>query len=51
LIDNLDAYYDVGIKRRNIERCEAVGGDQEQFIEGSITDPETVTSAFGLRNR
>ena len=51
VIDNLDPYYDVDIKRQNIERCRTVGSERFEFVEGSITDEalvEEVFSGFGV---
>lgn len=42
VVDTLDPYYDPDIKRRNVDRCEDVGGDAYTFLEGSITDRELV---------
>lgn len=45
VLDVLDPYYDVGIKEHNLERCQEYG-DQFTFVEGSITDEETVADCF-----
>jgi UDP-glucose 4-epimerase len=42
VLDNMDPYYDLGIKERNVDRCREAGGDRFEFIEGSITDAELV---------
>ncbi|MFB6283489.1 MAG: SDR family oxidoreductase [Halobacteria archaeon] len=42
VLDNLDPYYDVGIKERNIEICRDEGGNDYEFVEGSVTDADTV---------
>ena len=47
VIDNLDPYYDVDIKRANVERCRAVGDGRFEFVEGSITDESLVEEVFG----
>ena len=46
VLDNLDPYYDVGIKERNLEMCREAGGERFSFVEGSITDEDTVESVF-----
>jgi UDP-glucose 4-epimerase len=46
VLDNLDPYYAVRIKKHNLERCREAGGDRFEFVEGSITDRETVESVF-----
>jgi len=46
VLDNLDPYYDVGIKRRNVERCRETGGDRFAFVEGSVTDEALVRETF-----
>ena len=46
VIDNLDPYYDVDIKRRNIETCRAVSEGRFEFVEGSITDEALVEEVF-----
>ena len=42
VLDDLDPYYDVGIKRRNLDICRDVGGDDFTFVEGSVVDRGTV---------
>ena len=46
VLDNLDPYYDVDIKRQNIETCRAVGEGRFEFVEGSITDERLVEEVF-----
>jgi UDP-glucose 4-epimerase len=46
VLDNLDPYYDLGIKERNIELCGEVGGDRYEFVEGSVTDDALVEEIF-----
>lgn len=36
VLDNLDPFYDVALKRRNLELLQAAGGDRLQFVEGDI---------------
>ncbi|MEO6597571.1 MAG: SDR family NAD(P)-dependent oxidoreductase [Planctomycetota bacterium] len=49
VLDNLDPFYDVGIKRRNLEELAAAarerGGDRFEFLEGDIRDPQTCRGA------
>ncbi|MFB6299919.1 MAG: SDR family oxidoreductase [Halobacteriales archaeon] len=44
VLDNLDPYYDVGIKQRNLNRCRDVGADQFEFVEGSVTNESLIDS-------
>ena len=46
VLDNLDPYYDLEIKHKNIEICEETGGADYTFIEGSITDESIVERVF-----
>jgi UDP-glucose 4-epimerase len=46
VLDNLDPYYDVRLKEHNLDRCREVGGDRFTFVEGTITDRETVEAVF-----
>lgn len=46
VIDNLDPYYDLGIKEQNIEICRSAGEERFEFVEGSITDEEAVDEIF-----
>ena len=46
VLDNLGPYYDLDLKERNLDVCREAGGDAFTFVEGSITDEETVDSAF-----
>jgi len=46
VVDNLDPYYDVALKRHNVETCRAVGGNRYEFVEGSITDEALVREVF-----
>ncbi|QCC46941.1 GDP-mannose 4,6-dehydratase [Halobellus limi] len=42
VLDNLDPYYDLGIKEHNLEVCHEAGDDHFEFVEGSTTDEELV---------
>ncbi|WP_144903884.1 NAD-dependent epimerase/dehydratase family protein [Halobellus captivus] len=42
VLDNLDPYYDLGIKEHNLEVCRETGGNRFAFVEGSTTDEELV---------
>jgi len=46
VLDNMDPYYDLGIKERNVELCRNAGGDAFTFVEGSMTDSDTVDAVF-----
>ncbi len=46
VLDNLDPYYDLGIKEHNVEVCRDAGGDRFTFVEGSMTDEELVEEVF-----
>ncbi len=39
VLDNLDAFYDVALKRRNLEVLRSHGGARFEFQEGDIRDP------------
>lgn len=45
-LDDLNPFYDPAIKRRNLDEIRA-GGGQFQFIEGDITNRQTVDAVFG----
>ena len=47
VLDNLDPFYDVAIKRRNLERCadSASGAASFEFSEGDFRDPDTCSRA------
>lgn len=48
VLDTLDSFYDVGIKRRNIETAREAGGETNgsyELLEASVTDPEAVLDA------
>ncbi|RKM63403.1 NAD-dependent epimerase/dehydratase family protein [Butyrivibrio sp. XB500-5] len=48
-IDNMNDYYDVGIKKDRLKRIlEITGGDENRFklVEGSIADKELITKIF-----
>ncbi|MCC6669825.1 MAG: GDP-mannose 4,6-dehydratase [Planctomycetes bacterium] len=40
-LDNLDPFYDVRIKRRNLERLRAAGGAHHEFVYGDLRDART----------
>ena len=46
VLDNLDPYYDVGIKQHNLERCREAGGDRFTLVDGSVTDEALVERTF-----
>jgi len=46
VVDNMDPYYDLDIKRHNVDRCRAVGGDDYEFVKGSVTDEPLVDRLF-----
>ncbi|SNZ15353.1 UDP-glucose 4-epimerase [Natronoarchaeum philippinense] len=46
VLDNLDPYYDTGIKQHNIDASQQAAnnsGGSYEFVEGSVTDQDTVT--------
>ena len=45
VLDNMDPYYDLGLKERNLEVCRETS-DAFTFVEGSITVEETVETVF-----
>lgn len=46
VLDNLDPYYDLGLKEYNLELCRDAGSDRFEFIEGSITNENLVTETI-----
>ena len=42
VLDNLDPYYDLGIKEHNLDVCRNVGGNRFEFFKGSTTNEELV---------
>lgn len=46
VLDSLEPYYDIRIKRHNVELCREMGGKDFEFIEGSITDKPLVDDIF-----
>ncbi|APX96720.1 SDR family oxidoreductase [Natronorubrum daqingense] len=49
-LDILDPYYDVGIKDRNVERCQEAAPERYEFVEGSITDEALVRELVSSRD-
>jgi len=48
VLDTLDSFYDVGIKRHNIETAREAGSETDgsyELLEASVTDPEAVLDA------
>ncbi len=43
--DNFDPFYDVAIKRRNVERLREIGGDSFTLIEGDLRDADACAAA------
>ncbi|GAB3669303.1 GDP-mannose 4,6-dehydratase [Halopiger thermotolerans] len=50
VLDVMDPYYDTGIKERNVEICRETGGEQFEFVNGSITDEELVRDIITSRD-
>ena len=46
VLDDFDPYYDLGIKRHNVEQCRELGENRYELVEGSITDEALVTDVF-----
>ncbi|WP_256393045.1 SDR family oxidoreductase [Natronoarchaeum rubrum] len=47
VLDNLDPYYDTGIKQHNVEAAQEAAGNANatyEFVNGSVTDQDTVTN-------
>lgn len=42
VLDNLDPFYDVALKRRNLEQLAASGGARFRFVEGDLCDAACV---------
>ena len=45
VLDNLDPYYDAALKRRNLERLTAAGGQRFECVEGDLRDPAACARA------
>jgi UDP-glucuronate 4-epimerase len=45
-VDNFDPYYDVQMKRRNVEAVSRVGGGRVEFVEGDIADAGGMRRVF-----
>jgi UDP-glucuronate 4-epimerase len=45
VLDNLDPFYDVGIKRRNLDELQAAGGERFRFVHGDLRDPAACRDA------
>jgi UDP-glucuronate 4-epimerase len=45
VLDNLDPFYDVAIKRRNLDELAAAGGQRFEFVQGDIRDAAACRSA------
>ncbi|MFC3956975.1 SDR family oxidoreductase [Halovivax cerinus] len=50
VVDPLDPYYDVGIKDRNIKLCRKSSPERYTYVDGSITDEDTVDRLFDEYN-
>jgi UDP-glucose 4-epimerase len=49
-LDQMHPYYDVGIKRHTIERCEQLAAESDgsyEFVEGDVRDADLVESLVG----
>lgn len=47
VLDNLDPFYDVRLKHRNLEELQATGGDRFSFVEGDLRDAAACRRAVG----
>jgi len=45
VLDNLDPFYDVAIKRRNLDELAAAGGERFEFVQGDIRDAAACRNA------
>lgn len=50
VLDNLDPYYDLQIKRYNLRTCREVNRNRFEFIEGSITNASLVEEVIAGRD-
>ncbi|AGB15642.1 nucleoside-diphosphate-sugar epimerase [Halovivax ruber XH-70] len=46
VLDSMDPYYEPTIKRANVDRCTELAEHHYYFVEGSITDEDTVEAVF-----
>jgi UDP-glucose 4-epimerase len=49
-LDNLDPYYDLGIKEHNLDICRQNGEDCFEFVQGSTTDEELVEDVISTND-
>lgn len=45
VLDNLDPFYEVGLKRRNLDLCRAAGDDRFEFVEGDLRSADACRAA------
>ncbi|WP_338738488.1 GDP-mannose 4,6-dehydratase [Haloplanus salilacus] len=50
ILDNLDPYYDLDLKKRNLGRCRQISEKNLDFVEGSITDSTLVSDVLSEHN-
>lgn len=50
VLDNLDPYYDLGIKRHNLNLCRRTESNNFEFVEGATTNKEIVEEIIAGRD-
>jgi UDP-glucose 4-epimerase len=50
VLDNLDPYYELGIKEYNLDVSRETGGDRFEFVEGSTTNEELVNEVVATND-
>jgi UDP-glucuronate 4-epimerase len=45
VLDNLDPFYDIALKHRNLENLRSTGGSRFEFLEGDLRDADACRSA------
>ena len=50
VLDNLDPYYDLGIKEHNLGICRETGDDRFEFVKGSTTDEDLVEDVISTND-
>lgn len=50
ILDNLDPYYDLGLKQHNLNTCRDVDNDRFEFVKGAITDEKLVEELVAGRD-
>jgi UDP-glucose 4-epimerase len=50
VLDNLDPYYDLGIKEHNLDVCRNIGDNRFEFVGGTTTDEDLVEDVISTND-